>query len=233
MKSLVIFGLGKIGDVAYHHFVRDGEYEVVAFTVDGEWLKDRDHTHLGRPVVPFEELERHHPPGSVSLFVAMGYHELNAVRAKKCADAKARGYKLATYVSPRADHGPWLDVGENCLILDSVGIQPGVRIGNDVFLWNNVLIGHHSTIRDHAWVAAGATLGGVVTLGERCFVGLNTTIGGELSIGDDSFLGAGTLILKSAPARSVFIAPATPTFRLKSDAFIKMTRMPAIGAAET
>ena len=92
-----------------------------------------------------------------------------------------------------------------------------------------MLIGHHSSVADHCWIAAGATIGGVATLGERCFVGLNATIGGELSIGADSFLGGATLVLKSAPARSVFIAPGTEKFRLDSDAFLRMTRMSAIG----
>ncbi len=235
MKPLIIFGLGKIADVAYHHIVRDKAYQVVAFTCDSKWLpasSEPDRTHLGHPVVPFEDIERRYPPESVSMFVAIGYHELNAVRAMKCEEAKAKGYTLISYISPRADHGQWLDAGENCLILDGVGIQPGVKIGNNVSLWNNVLIGHHSIIHDHCWIAAGATLGGVVTLGARSFVGLNATIGGELSIGADCFLGAATLVVKSAPPRSVFIAPGTDKFRLESDAFIRMTRLPALDASK-
>lgn len=232
MKQLIIFGLGKIADVAYHHLVRDNEYQVVAFTCDAEWLTamgGQEGTHYGHPVLPFEDIERHYPPESVSMFVAIGYHDLNAVRARKCREAKAKGYTLISYISPRADHGPWLEVGENCLILDGVGIQPGVKIGHNVSLWNNVLIGHHSTIQDHCWIAAGATLGGVVTLGERSFIGLNATVGGELSIGADSFLGAATLVIKSAPPRSVFIAPGTDKFRLNSDDFLRMTKMSALG----
>lgn len=232
MKRLIIFGIGKIADVAYHHFVRDKEYEVVAFTCDAEWLPatgGRENMYSGRPVLPFEDIERHYPPETVSMFVAIGYHDLNAVRARKCQEAKAKGYTLISYISPRADHGPWLEVGENCLILDGVGIQPGVRIGNNVSLWNNALIGHHSVVQDHCWIAAGATLGGLMTLGERCFVGLNATIGGELSIGADCFLGAATLVVKSAPPRSVFIAHGTDKFRLESGDFIRMTMMPAVG----
>lgn len=228
MKPLIIFGVGKIADVAYHHFLRDGGHDVVAFTCDAAWVPSSG-THYGLRVVAFEDVERHYPPESVTLFAALGYHELNRLRAQKCAEAKAKGYTLASYVSPRADLGPWVEVGENCLILDGVGIQPGATIGDNVSLWNNVLIGHHSSIADHCWIAAGATIGGVATLGERCFVGLNATIGGELSIGADSFLGGATLVLKSATERSVFIAPGTEKFRLDSDAFLRMTRMAAIG----
>ncbi len=231
MKPLVIFGLGKIADVAYQHIVRDGEYDVVAFTCDSEWL-DIDvgnvPRHYGRPAVPFEDIERQFPPEVVSMFVAIGYQDLNGARTKKYLEAKAKGYSLISYVSPRANCGQWLDIGENCLILDGVGIQPGVRIGNNVSLWNNTLVGHHSVVQDNCWIAAGATLGGSVTLGERSFVGLNATIGGELSIGEDSFIGAGTLIIKSAPPRSVFIARDTEKFRLESPDFVRMTTMPAL-----
>lgn len=237
MKHLIIFGLGKIADVAYHHFVRDGKYQVVAFTCDEKYLTTPEGTstgtHFGLPALPFEEIERSYPPETVSMFVAVGYHQLNAVRARKCQEAKAKGYSLISYVSPRADCGPWLDVGENCLILDGVGIQPGVRIGNNVSLWNNVLVGHHSHIHDHCWIAAGAILGGLVTLGERSFVGLNSTIGGDLTIGEDCFLGAASLVVKSAPAKSVFIARGTDKFRLQSDEFLRMTTMPAIGHAKS
>lgn len=232
MKDIIIFGHGRISDVAFHHFVRDSECRVVAFTCDAAWMTASTApagTHLGLPMLPFEDVERHYPPESVSMFIAIGYHELNAFRAKKCQEAKTKGYKLISYVSPRADHGPWLDVGENCLILDGVGIQPGVRIGNNVSLWNNALIGHHSVIQDHCWIAAGATLGGLVTLGERSFVGLNATIAGDLSIGADCFLGAASLVIKSAPPKSVFVARGSDRFRLDSDAFLRMTRMPAIG----
>ncbi|MEO5828370.1 MAG: transferase, partial [Luteimonas sp.] len=167
MKNIVIFGLGKIADVAYHHIVRDAQFNVVAFTVDSAWIVGdiEAATYHGRPVIPFENLQQSYAPDSVSMFVAIGYHELNTVRARKCAEAKAKGYELVSYVSPRADTGGWIDIGENCLVLDGVGIQPGVRIGNNVSIWNNTLVGHHSEISDHCWLAAGATLGGGVKLG--------------------------------------------------------------------
>jgi sugar O-acyltransferase (sialic acid O-acetyltransferase NeuD family) len=232
MKPLIIFGFGKIADVVYNHISRDKEYEVVAFTCDAEWLPQSSETnrrHLGYPVFPFEDLDKYFPPESVSMFVAIGYHDLNLLRATKCKEVKAKGYTLINYVSPRVDCGPWLDIGENCLILDGVGIQPGVKIGNNVSIWNNVLIGHHSTVQDHCWIAAGATLGGLVSIGDRCFVGLNATIGGELSVGPESFLGAATLVTKDVPPKSVFIAASTQKYRLDSDDFMRITRMPAIG----
>jgi len=228
MKPLVIFGTGKISDVAFHHFRRDAAYEVVGFTCDERWLP-ADGRHQGLPAVGFDAVERAFPPGQVEMFVAVGYQDLNALRRDRCAQARARGYRLASYVSARADQGPWLAIGDNCLILDSVGIQPGVRIGNNVSIWNSALIGHHSTIADDCWIAAGATLGGAVSLGAGSFVGLGATIGGEIAIGERCFVGAGTLVTKPADAGSVFVAPDTAKFRLDSGGFLRITRLAAMG----
>lgn len=232
MKHLVIFGIGKIADVALGHILRDAAYEVVGFTCDAAYVPAGGQ-HYGRPVVAFADVEGTFPPDSVEMFVAVGYHGLNAVRTGVCALARQKGYKLASYVSPRADTGPWLTHGDNCLILDGVGIQPGVVLGNNVSIWNNSLIGHHSTIEDDCWIAAGATLGGMVQLGNASFVGLNATIAGEVTLGERALVGASALVTKSAPAKSVFVAPGTEKFRLDSTLFIRMTTMSAIGTQRT
>jgi len=232
MKKIVIFGVGKIADVAFHHITRDSQFEVVAFAVNRDWLPASSPgqcLHKDRPLVAFEEVEQLFPANAFSMFVAIGYHELNAVRAQKYLEAKNKGYELVSYVSPRADTGPWQVMGDNCLILDGVGIQPGATIGNNVSVWNNSLVGHHSSIADHCWLAAGTTVGGASSIGARCFLGLNATVGGEVNIGSDSFLGGGSLVVKSAAEKSVFVERGTEKFRLDSTQFLKMTAMPAMG----
>lgn len=232
MKKIVIFGVGKIADVAVHHMTRDQQFEVAAFAVNRDWLPSSSSDqflHKDRPLVAFEDVERLFPPKAFSMFVAIGYHELNAVRAQKYHEAKSKGYELVSYVSPRADIGQWLVIGDNCLILDGVGIQPGATIGNNVSIWNNTLVGHHSSVADHCWLAAGTTVGGSTSIGEKCFLGLNSTVGGEVSIGPDSFLGGGCLVVRSASEKSVFVERGTEKFRLDSTQFLKITAMPAMG----
>lgn len=233
MKPLVIFGLGKIADVVIGHILRDQQRKIVAFTCDQAWIPEGTRSHYDRPLLPFETIEEHFPPSEVDMFIAIGYHDLNKMRRRKFEQAKNKGYSLYSYVSPSSHTGPWLKIGENCLILDGVGIQPGTTIGDNVNIWNNSLIGHHTKIENDVWIAAGSTIGGVVTIGERCFIGLNTTICGELEIGPDSFIGAASLISKSTPEKSVHIEASTEKFRLNSDMFLRMTRMPAIGNTQS
>lgn len=232
MKRIVVFGLGMIADVAYHHIVRDSAYEIAAFTCDREWFPhalNSNVSRLGLQVIPFNEIEHAYPPDRYAMFVAIGYHALNGVRADKCRQAREKGYELVSYISTRADCGSWVDVGENCMILDGVGIQPGVTIGDNVSLWNNSLIGHHSVVESHCWIAAGTIIGGKATLRERCFVGLGATIGGDLTIGAESLIGAGALVTKDAAAKSVFVQRDTDLFRLDSQTFLRITKLATIG----
>lgn len=224
MADLVIFGTGKVADAVYRYIAYDRAYEVVGFTCDAAHLPETRRFH-GLEAVPFEAVERIFPPERYAMLVAVGYHRLNGLRAAKFAEAKAKGYRLASYVSSRAFAGDWLEMGENCIVLDNVGIEPGAKIGSNVALWSNVTIGHHATVEDHCWIAAHAVLGGNATLGARSFVGLGATVGHQVSIGAESFLGAGVVVTKCAAANSVFVGRDTELFRLDSKRFLEISKM--------
>lgn len=220
-RRLVIFGLGKIGEVAFNCWRACPEVEVAAFCCDGAY-KDRDEW-FSRPVVAFEDL-RAYPPSTHELFIAVGYHGLNSLRAERCLQAKQRGYQLATYVSPAAHLAQGVAVGENCLVLDGVSIQPGAAVGDDVFLWSGAVVGHHSRIGNHCWLASGTLIGGDATVGEACFTGLGAVVGHGVTVGAKCFLGARSVVLQNAPEKSVFIERGTERYRLDSERFMQITK---------
>src|SRR3954447_13071961 len=100
MSDLVVFGTGEIAELAEFYFATDTDHRVVAFTVDGAYL--REERFLGRPVVPFEKLAESYPPAGVIFFAAVSYAKLNALRAEKVLAARKLGYGLASYLSSRA-----------------------------------------------------------------------------------------------------------------------------------
>src|SRR5579863_7177558 len=113
--DLVIFGSGDLAQVAWAYFSRDSAFKVKAFTVDDSYITGD--SLLGLPLIPFSTLEQRFPQESCELFVAMGFKRLNRARAEVYERCKARGYKLATYVSSRISHcGDW-SVGDNCFVL--------------------------------------------------------------------------------------------------------------------
>jgi sugar O-acyltransferase (sialic acid O-acetyltransferase NeuD family) len=224
VSDVVIFGAGKVADVVYHHLRGSDEHRVVAFTCDAEHVPASGHVRE-QPVVPFEEVAGRYPPDRFSMIVAIGYHDLNALRRRKYDEAKAKGYRLISYVSPKACVGDWLHMGDNCIVLDDAVVEPGTRLGNNVVIWSKVLVGHHTVVEDDVWVAGGATFGGSARIGEGTFVGLDCIVGHEVEIGERSFLGAGAIVLKCCDAKSVFIAPSTERFRLDSERFLKISKL--------
>jgi sugar O-acyltransferase (sialic acid O-acetyltransferase NeuD family) len=176
---------------------------VVAFTVGRAYLSGEETAH-GLPLVPFESLAETHPPDQVDLFVAIGYRRVNRGRASAYASAKASGYRLATYVSPRALVSPDTVIGDNCFIFEGVIIQPFVRIGNDTIIWSGACIAHDSTIGDHCFVAPMASISGNVELGDFCFVGNNATVRDGIVVADATVIGAGALIKRSTQPGEVY-----------------------------
>jgi sugar O-acyltransferase (sialic acid O-acetyltransferase NeuD family) len=224
VTELLIFGVGKVADVVYHHLTRSADYSVAAFTCDAAFLPEPA-TFRGLPVIAFEEAASRYPPNRFAMIVAVGYHELNAARRRKYEEAKALGYDLVSYISPRACVDDQAAIGDNCIVLDNAVVEPGVTIGSNAVIWSSVLVGHHSVLEDDVWIAGQATLGGSVRLGARSFVGLGAIVAHEVELGAQCFVGAGTLVTKCAPPKSVFIAKQTEIFRLDSDRFLKISKL--------
>jgi len=219
-KRLIIFGLGDIAQLAHAYFTTDSEYEVVAFTVDKEYLTTEE--FCGLPVVPFEEVSRTYAPDAHDFFVATSYTKLNGLRKDKYLLAKEAGYTIASYVSSRCtvlnDH----KIGENCFILEDNTIQPFATIGNNVTLWSGNHVGHHSTIHDHCFIASHVVISGGVEIGESCFIGVNATLRDHIKIGERCVIGAGALILADAEPEGVYLGEATERSRVPSSRLRKI-----------
>ncbi len=213
-KRLVIFGAEDTAQLADFYFSNDSDYVVVGFTTDREFLKgDR---FGGRPLVAFEDLEQAFGPADHELFVAVGYAQLNDLRRRKYEEGKARGYRIATYVSSRATVWPGFEPAENCFILEDNTLQPFVRIGANTTLWSGNHIGHHSEIGAHNFIASHVVVSGRVHVGEHCFIGVNATLRDHVKIGERCVIGAGALILGDTEPGGVYVGTATERSKVPS-----------------
>jgi len=113
--KVVLFGSGKQAELAHFYFTHDSPYEVAAFTVDGDHVREKQ--FRGLPLLPFEEIEKKYPPEKFKMFIAVGYRKLNTIRAGKYGEAKRKGYELVSYVSSKAIQWGDTVVGDNCFIL--------------------------------------------------------------------------------------------------------------------
>ena len=203
-QQIIIFGTGEIAELADFYFTHDSEFEVAAFTVDGAFMNTTE--FRGRPVLSFDRIDDRFPSDRFGFFVAVSYTKLNLVRAEKVAAARAKGYRLVSYLSSRATVFPGFGLKENCFILEDNTIQPFASIGTNVTLWSGNHIGHHSIIEDDVFLASQVVVSGGVRIGQGSFVGVNVTIRDHVTIGKKCVLGASALVLEDQPNYSV-VAP--------------------------
>lgn len=210
MRKLVVYGTGLIAEVADFYFRNDSPYEIAAFTNAGEFI--REDSFQGRPVVPFEEVERKFPADEHNIFIALGYAKTNKIRQARVAEAKAKGYTCASYVSSRAVcFGS--AVGENCFILENNVIQPFAVIGANVTLWSGNHIGHHSKIGDNCFISSHVVISGACDIGPNCFLGVNSTLRDNIKLGPFVVVSPGAVVMKDCEERTV-VQPADSTYRV-------------------
>ena len=215
MKKVIIFGTNKPASVNHYYLTHDSDYQVAAFTIDKEYLKEESLHDL--PILPFESIETIYPPDEYLMALPLGFKKLNKFRMEKYCQAKSKGYKFVNYVSSKATVPKELSIGENCFIYESCIVGPFARIGNNVILNPGCHIGHHSTIGDHCFVSSHAVVLGEVTIGPFCILGGNSTVVDRVSVGAECIIGAGVTITKNTVENGFYIASPAELIRKRSD----------------
>ena len=212
MEKVIIFGIEEFAQVAHFYLTHDSPYEVAAFTVDRDYITEKE--LFGLPIVPFEEIEKSYPPDKFKMFVAIGYSNVNKPRAEKYYEAKSKGYELISYVNSKSVLWGDTEIGDNCFIFENQTIQPFVKIGNDVIIWSGNHIGHHSVIGDHCFITSHVVISGGVKIEPYCFLGVNATLRDAITIARECVIGMGAVIVKDTQEKGVYIGVAA---KLRSD----------------
>lgn len=204
-EQIIIFGVGQNAEVAFVYLTYDSPYEIVAFTVDPEWLTKNKFHDL--PVVSFKDVETYFPPKKYKMFIPISFTDKNKLRAQKYYEAKKKGYHLISYICSKATTWPGLEIGDNCFIFEDNVIQPYAKIGNNIILWSGNHIGHHTVIKDHCFIASHVVISGGVTIEPYCFFGVNSTIRDNIKIARGCIIGAGAIITKDTQEKGVYYGP--------------------------
>jgi len=205
-KKLIIYGDSHYAEMIAHYFEEDSEYSVIAYCVDKEYQTRKSIN--GIPVFPLEEILTRYSSDEYSLFAAIGYA---SVRTHKNLYLKVKElpYKIASYISTKAVVDSTANIGENCLILPGVILEPHTVVEDNCFLNSAVTVCHHAHIKAHSILAAGSLIGGYVTIGEASLIGFNATVTELLTVGEETLLGAGSVLLSNTKAYSMYVgAPA-------------------------
>lgn len=204
-----------MAEMAHFYFERDSDHEVVAFTVHGDNISERE--YRGLPVLPFEEIAESHPPSDYGMFVGVGYSNVNKTRAAIFAQAKEKGYELVSYISSKATFWDANEVGENVFVFEDNTIQPFVKIGDDVILWSGNHLGHWAEIGDHVFISSHCVIAGYTKIGAYSFLGVNSTFRDEITVGEHNVIGAGAIIMKDTADHEVYVPERTKPMGKRSD----------------
>ncbi len=216
MARVVIFGQRDYAQQAHYYLTHDSPHEVVAFCVTAD--QRSSDTVFGLSLVAFEEVAEKYPPGEFHFFVPMSGRSMNRVRERFYRAAKALGYAMVSYISSRATvcHQ---DIGENCLILEHVNVQPFGRIGDNVVIWCNVHVGHHSVIGDHATVISGAVVCGRCTVGSWSYVGANSVINDAVTLAEGTLVSIAAVVKGDTEPWGIYTGDPARRRRVRSDRF--------------
>lgn len=215
MSKLIIFGTGDIAQIANYYFDIDTEHEVVAFTVNKEYITSE--TFEGKPVIAFEDIEQQYPSQNYKMFIALSYSNLNKTREAKYNEAKQKGYELVSYISSKCSYMSQFACGDNCFIFEDNTIQPFVKLGNNITLWSGNHIGHHSELHDHLFISSHVVISGHCTINSNTFIGVNSTIGHQVTIASENIIGAGAIITKNTEMGDVYVPAKSVKLEKKSN----------------
>lgn len=212
-NKVVVFGTNDLAELTYWYLTNDSDYEIVAFTVNKDYIKEDK--FKGLPVVPFEELEKSYPPTEYLFFAPMTGTKMNNNRKRIYEEGKKKGYTYISYISSKATICG-NKIGENCFILEDNTLQPFTEIGNNVVMWSGNHIGHHGKVEDHVFFTSHVVLSGHCHVKERAWFGVNSTIRDGLTIGEGSLIAMGAVVSKSTDDDGLYMG--TPAIKQKAPA---------------
>lgn len=165
------------------------EFEIAGYVVDDSCHQEQQ--FMGRPCLPFSQLEQKGNLGAEAFFCAVGYGNFNQNRAGCVQKMLERGLQPISLIHEQAIVDASVQVGANCYVGAGAIIDAGVRIGNAVTILPGAIIGHDSSLADNTYICQGVNIPGFVSIGANSFVGTGAIFSDGVDVGDFCFIKAG------------------------------------------
>ena len=186
--------------VVHFYFNRDSNYEIAGFTVDKRF--NNQGAMCGLDVFDFESLEETHPPSDHELFIAIGPSKMNAVREQKFHEAKAKGYRLASYISPHAICAS--PVGENSFVSDMAVITPFSNIGDNNFFYEGVVVSNDASIGNNCYFSPQSYVGTFCRVMDNAILGTGSILKSSVTVARKTLVGASAYISRDTKENGVY-----------------------------
>lgn len=217
LNNIIIFGIGNIAEVAYYYLQNDSKYNVVAFTLEKEFINEK--TKFDLPIIEFENIENLYSSNEYKLFAPCSGTNLNKFRERIYNEGKQKGYDFISYISSKANVYT-TDIGENCFILEDNTIQPYTKIGNNCILWSGNHIGHHSTIEDNVFITSHVVISGMCLIKKYCYLGVNAALRDNIILEEGTVIGMSSSVTKNTEGNAIYIGVPAKLFKKCDDSLI-------------
>ena len=212
MIDLIVFGTGKIAEMAWYYLTHDdnykNKYNIVGFTEEMD-VDENKYFHNIK-VYNFKNIENIFSPETTMFFAPISAKNLNKFRERIYNEAKNKNYKFISYISSKANVMTD-NIGDNCFILEDNTIQPFVKIGNNCVLWSGNHIGHHSIIDNHVFITSHVVVSGMCNISDYSYIGVNSSIRDQINIAKNTVVGMCACITKDTETYKVYVGiPAKP-----------------------
>jgi len=191
--SIVIFGAGTLGKLAYYYLTKDMKLDVSAFVIDRK-EGDKKETNLYElPVYFWDDFINIFSIKEVKIFVAVAYKSMRN-RLRIFEKVRKHKFNCINIISSSAFVPNDSLEGTNNFIMPGVVLEPGTLVGSNNLIWSNSTICHDSKIGNHNFLGANFTMGGYSKIGDLSFFGFSSTISDKVIVGDEVILAANSFL---------------------------------------
>lgn len=207
--NTIIFGSSDMAQMAKWYLDNDSKFKPVAFCVDSAYINQN--TFEGLPVIAFEEIEKEFPPETNSFFAPVYATNMNQTREKIADKIKNKNYNLISYINSKSNISN-AKIGSNCFLFEYVNLQPFTEIKDNVIIWSQSHVGHHSIIKSNTFISGHVVIAGHCIIDSYCFLATNSSYREKLHIAEGTFVGMGATVINDTEPWSVNIG--TPAKKL-------------------
>ena len=192
-ETILIYGAGGLGVEVLDLCHRTGQFSErnILFVDDVRYGENV----LGIPIVSFDYAASHFP--SSDMILASGEP---AGRRNMYARAKSVGFSLPTVIDASATVSQYCEIGEASIICAGCTIAARSKIGTNVLINVDSIVGHDVTVENSAVLASKVNTGGWCRIASGAMVGMGALIRPRINIGENSLITIGASVFADVPA---------------------------------
>lgn len=204
MEKLVIVGNTEHAVTMFNYIHNTGFGDVVAFCVNEKYITKS--VLMDKPVIAAEHILELYDKNSIKLILGVGYNKMGNVKRNLFNLFTGMGYEFVNYIHPSALIGEDVVLGSGNNILEGTILESGVEIGDGNLLFGGAMIAHDTKVGNFNSFSVKSVLAGCSTVMNHCFVGANATVRDHVILNDYVLVGAGAYADRSLEEYSVLAA---------------------------